>query len=56
MEKKDLISDKNVSVLHEKLQEIDAKLAKIVENYVQGMRDIFHFTTEKHLDVNSVFL
>uniref|UniRef100_A0AAX7SWZ3 Caspase-8 n=1 Tax=Astatotilapia calliptera TaxID=8154 RepID=A0AAX7SWZ3_ASTCA len=54
MEKKDLISDKNVSVLHEILQEIDPELAMIVENYIQGKRDIFHFTTEKHLDVNSV--
>uniref|UniRef100_A0A3P8Q7N2 Caspase-8 n=1 Tax=Astatotilapia calliptera TaxID=8154 RepID=A0A3P8Q7N2_ASTCA len=53
MEKKDLISDKNVSVLHEILQEIDPELAMIVENYIQGKRDIFHFTTEKHLDVNS---
>lgn len=56
MEKKDLISDRNVSVLHEILQEMDPELAMIVENYIQGKRDIFHFTTEKHLDVNSVFL
>lgn len=56
MEKKDLISDTNVSVLHEILQEINPELAMIVENYVQGMRDIFHLTTEKHLGVNSVFL
>lgn len=56
MEKKDLISDKNVSVLHEILQEFDQELAMIVENYIQGKRDIFHFTTEKHLGVNSVFL
>uniref|UniRef100_A0AAX7TVI9 Caspase-8 n=1 Tax=Astatotilapia calliptera TaxID=8154 RepID=A0AAX7TVI9_ASTCA len=37
MEKKDLISDKNVSVLHEILQEIDPELAMIVENYIQGV-------------------
>lgn len=56
MEKKDLISDTNVSVLHEVLQEFDQELAMILENYIQVMGDIFHFTTEKHFDVNSRFL
>ncbi|XP_063318487.1 caspase-8-like [Pelmatolapia mariae] len=42
MEKKDLISDTNVSVLHEVLQEFDQELAMIVENYVQGRGEIIY--------------
>ncbi|XP_063318992.1 caspase-8-like [Pelmatolapia mariae] len=39
MEKKDLISHTNVSVLHDVLQKLDnQELAKIVENYIQGIQ------------------
>ncbi|XP_026004606.1 caspase-8-like [Astatotilapia calliptera] len=60
MEKKDLISDKNVSVLHEILQEIDPELAMIVENYIQGVPQQqqmlpphrFFNTNESHLPLS----
>ncbi|XP_076733147.1 caspase-8-like [Maylandia zebra] len=60
MEKKDLISDKNVSVLHEILQEIAPELAMIVENYIQGVPQQqqmlpphrFFNTNESHLPLS----
>ncbi|CAI5642003.1 unnamed protein product [Oreochromis niloticus] len=57
MEKKDLISDTNVSVLHEVLQKLDnQELAMIVENYIQGVQQQQMLPPHRFFDKNESHL